>query len=94
MGMEPASGWGWNGTALRAALALGWTPSCGWNGSAPVCPLVPAIQFIGYNGFEDHGDPDHEPQTPHLHVSWKSSEYGCPGLCESRERVEVFPWQE
>jgi hypothetical protein len=93
MDMVPASGRGWDGTALQAALALGWIPSCGWNGAAPVCPLAPAIEFIGYNGFKHHGDPAHT-DSPHLHVSWKSSEYGCPGLCEPREWVEVFPWQE
>jgi hypothetical protein len=94
MDMVPASGRDWDETALRAALDLGWTPSCGWNGSAPVCPLVPAIQFIGYNGFSGHGDPAHAGENAHLHVSWKSSEFGCPGLCEPREWVEVFPWQE
>jgi hypothetical protein len=92
--LVPAPGRGWDGTALRAALALGWTSSCGGNGSAPVCPLVPAIQWIGYNGYENHGDPAHAGSNAHLHVSWRSSEYGCPGLCEPREWVEVFPWQE
>ncbi|HET8861838.1 MAG TPA: lytic transglycosylase domain-containing protein [Solirubrobacterales bacterium] len=94
MDMVPVAGRGWDGTTLKAALALGWIPSCGWNGAAPVCPLVPAIEFIGYNGYDsNHGDPAHS-STPHLHVSWKSSEYGCPGLCEPREWVEVFPWRE
>lgn len=92
MDMAPAPGRGWDQTARRAALALGWTPACGWNGTAPVCPLVPAIQFIGYNGFPSHGDPSHEPRIPHLHVSWKSSTYGCRSLCEPRKWVEVFPW--
>lgn len=94
MDMVPAPGRGWDGTALRASLDLGWIPSCGASGSAPVCPLVPAIQFIGYNGYESHGDPSHAGSNAHLHVSWRSSEYGCPGLCEPREWVEVFPWQE
>jgi len=94
MDMVPADGRGWDGTALRAALDIGWIPSCGASGSAPVCPLLPAIQFIGYNGYPDHGDPAHAGENAHLHVSWKSSEYGCPGLCEPREWVEVFPWQE
>ncbi len=94
MDMVPASGRGWDGTALRAALALGWIPSCGGSGSAPACPLSPAIQWVGYNGAENHGDPAHAGSNAHLHVSWRSSEYGCPGLCEPREWVEVFPWQE
>jgi hypothetical protein len=92
MDMVPASGRGWEGTALRAAETLGWVPSCGVSGSAPVCPLVPAIQFIGYNGYPGHGDPAHAGANAHLHVSWKSSDYGCPGLCPPREWVEVFPW--
>jgi hypothetical protein len=94
MDMVPAPGHGWDETALRAALDLGWIPSCGWNGTAPVCPLAPAIQFVGYNGYPGHGDPSHVGENAHLHVSWKSAEYGCPGLCEPREWVEVFPWQE
>ncbi len=94
MDMVPAEGQGWDETALRAALALGWRPSCAASGSAPVCPLVSAIQFIGYNGYPGHGDPAHASGNAHLHVSWKSSEYGCPGLCPPREWVEVFPWRE
>jgi transglycosylase-like protein with SLT domain len=90
----PAAGRGWDGTARRAATALGWTPSCGGNGSAPVCPLIPAIQFVGYNGYSGHGDPAHAGSNAHLHVSWRSSEFGCPGLCDPRAWVEVFPWQE
>ncbi|MDX6608240.1 MAG: hypothetical protein QOF85_165 [Solirubrobacterales bacterium] len=93
MDMVPAAGRGWDETALRAALDLGWIPSCGPSGSAPVCPLAPAIQFVGYNGYPDHGDPAHT-GSPHLHVSWSSSEYGCPGLCAPRQWVEVFPWAE
>jgi hypothetical protein len=91
MDMVPAAGRGWDGTALAAALALGWIPSCGASGSAPVCPLKPAIQFIGYNGYPGHGDPAHAGANAHLHVSWKSSDFGCPGLCPAREWVEVFP---
>jgi len=91
MDMVPAAGQSWDATALQAALALGWIPSCGWNGSAPVCPLVPAIQFIGYNGYEGHGDPEHAGRNAHLHVSWRSSEFGCSDLCPPREWVEVFP---
>jgi len=92
MDLVPLAGHGWGQTALRAATDLGWTPGCAASGTAPVCPLAPAIQFIGYNGYDEHhGDPAHS-SSPHLHVSWKSSEYGCPGLCPPREWVEVFPW--
>jgi len=90
MDMVPAPGRGWDGTARRAAGDLGWIASCGPSGSAPVCPLVPAIQFIGYNGYPGHGDPAHVGENAHLHVSWKSSDYGCPGLCPPREWVMAF----
>jgi len=94
MDMVPASGQGWEGTAQQAALDLGWTPSCGASGSAPICPLNPAIQFIGYNGYSGHGDPAHAGSNAHLHVSWGSSDFGCSDLCPPREWVEVFPWTE
>jgi Transglycosylase SLT domain len=91
MDIVPAAGSGWSQTTQRAAEAFGWTSDCGWNGTPPVCPLVPAIQFIGYNGYPGHGDPEHAGGNAHLHVSWRSSAYGCPGLCPPREWVEVFP---
>jgi hypothetical protein len=95
MDMVPAPGRSWDATALRAALALGWTPGCGANGlsrsAGGLCDLAAAIQFIGYNGYREHGDPAHAGSNAHLHVSWKSSDYGCPGLCAPREWVEVFP---
>lgn len=86
----PASGRGWDAVE-RAATDLGWRESCGASGTAPVCPLIPAIQFVGYNGYPSHGDPAHAGENAHLHISWKSSEYGCPGLCEPRQWVVVFP---
>jgi hypothetical protein len=91
MDMVPVPGHDWDETAKRAATDLGWIESCGLIGVSPACPLVPAIQFIGYNGYPGHGDPAHTGENAHLHVSWKSSEYGCPGLCEPREWVMVFP---
>jgi hypothetical protein len=89
--MVPAAGRGWEETARRAATDLGWVESCGSNGAAPACPLAPAIEFIGYNGYPGHGDPSHAGGSAHLHVSWKSSDYRCPGLCEPRDWVRVFP---
>jgi hypothetical protein len=94
MDLVPESGKGWDETARAAAEALGWRESCGYSGTAPVCPLAPAIQFVGYNGFPAHGDPAHiEPGAhPHLHVSWQSSSFGCgPGLCSPPDWVRVFP---
>jgi hypothetical protein len=89
--MVPASGKGWNETARRVAEMLGWRESCGGSGTAPVCPIVPAIQFIGYNGYPDHGDPAHAGANAHLHVSWKSSSFGCAELCPPPSWVDVFP---
>ena len=63
MDMVPASGERWDETARRAAETLGWREGCGASGTAPVCPLVPAIQFIGYNGYPLHGDPAHAGET-------------------------------
>jgi len=92
MDMEPEAGRGWDETARAAAETLGWRESCGASGSAPVCPLVPAIQFIGYNGYPLHGDPAHAGGNAHLHVSWQSSSYGCgPELCPPPAWVRVFP---
>lgn len=93
MDMVPASGQGWDHTALRAAQDLGWIERCGEVGVAPSCPLVPAIEFIGYNGFPGHGDPANAGANAHLHVSWKSPLYGaCPyALCGPAEWVMAFP---
>lgn len=91
MDMEPESGKGWDETARAAAETLGWRESCGASGTAPVCPLVPAIQFVGYNGFPAHGDPAHAGGSPHLHVSWQSSSFGCGELCPPPDWVRVFP---
>jgi transglycosylase-like protein with SLT domain len=93
MDMVPASGRDWDRTARRAAEDLGWVERCGASGVAPSCPLVPAIEFIGYNGFPSHGDPSHAGGNAHLHVSWKSPLYGaCPyALCGPAEWVMAFP---
>jgi hypothetical protein len=91
--LVPAAGRGWDPTALRAAKDLGWVPLCGGSGVAPACPLVPAIRFIGYNGYPGHGDPLHAGGNAHLHVSWDSSSYGaCPGtVCAPPVWVKAFP---
>lgn len=82
----------WKRSTERFARDLGWNAGCAASGTAPVCPLVPAIQFVGYNGYDaNHGDPDHS-SLAHLHVSWANSCYGCGGgaLVEPREWVKVF----
>jgi Transglycosylase SLT domain len=87
----PAASQGWDTSARRAAETLGWRESCGASGTAPVCPLMPAIQFIGYNGYPLHGDPAHAGSNAHLHISWASSSFGCSGLCSPPSWVRVFP---
>lgn len=104
MDMVPANGDSpedWDSSALALARALGWDSDCGSNGLAKsaggTCDLVPAVIFIGYNGFESHGDPSHCSRIrgcpPHIHVSWYSSCYGCGGgaLVSPRDWVKVFP---
>ena len=89
--LVPAPGKGWDATARKAAETLGWRESCGGSGTAPVCPLVPAIQFIGYNGYPDHGDPAHAGSNAHIHISWQSASFGCAELCPPPRWVRVFP---
>jgi hypothetical protein len=94
--MGPATGndqAAWDRSALRLAHDLGWTESCAASGITPVCHLVPAIRFIGYNGYTDghHGDPAHVGSWAHIHVSWFASVYGNPGLVPPNAWVRVFP---
>jgi hypothetical protein len=81
----------WHATAERLARDLGWTPGCGASGSRPACKLVSAIQFVGYNGYPGHGDPNHAGSTPHIHVSWVSSSFGSAALSPPPAWVYVFP---
>ena len=81
----------WDRSAGRLAADLGWRSACGSSGSRPACPLVPAIQFIGYNGYPDHGDPAHAGANAHLHISWQSTSFGCAELCPPPRWVRVFP---
>ena len=89
--MIPEPGKGWDETARAAAEALGWREGCAASGTAPVCPLAPAIQFVGYNGYPGHGDPVHAGENAHLHVSWQSSSFGSGSLSPPPEWVRVFP---
>ena len=68
----------WDASAGQLAHHLGWNPSCGPSGTRPGCPLVPAIQFIGYDGYPNHGSPRTCSGTcpAHLHISWVSPCYG------------------
>ena len=48
---EPVDQGAWDASAGVPARDLGWTPACGASGSRPACRLVPAIQFVGYEGY-------------------------------------------
>ncbi len=89
--LVPATGQGWDETARRPPKRSAGANVCGASGTAPVCPLVPAIQFIGYNGYPEHGDPAHAGSNAHLHISWQSSSFGCSELCPPPRWVRVFP---
>ena len=65
----------WDASAGRLARDLGWTPACAPSGTAPVCRLAPAIQFVGYDGYPRHGSPC----------------YGTSSLASPCEYVAAFP---
>ena len=71
----------WDDSAGQLARDLGWTARCGSSGARPMCPLKPAIQFIGYDGYPLHGSPRTcTGDCPaHIHVSWVSGCYGSGG---------------
>ena len=83
----------WDGSTGRLAHDLGWSAACARSGTRPVCRLVPAIQFIGYDGYPSHGSP----RTcaggcpAHIHISWTSPCYGTSGLSPACEWVIAFP---
>ena len=83
----------WDRSAGRLAHDLGWRPECGASGSRPVCHLVPAIQFIGYDGYPNHGSPRTCTGScpEHIHVSWVSSSFGSSALSPPPDWVLVFP---
>jgi hypothetical protein len=74
---EPVDQAAWDASAGALAHDVGWTP-CAASGSRPACPLVPAIQFVGYDGYPNHGSPRtcSAPCPAHLHVSWASGCFG------------------
>jgi hypothetical protein len=83
----------WDDTAGRFARDLGWTARCGSSGARPACPLKPAIQWVGYDGYPSHGSP----RTcsggcpAHIHVSWVSACYGASALVSPCAWVMAFP---
>jgi hypothetical protein len=83
----------WDASAGSLARNLGWTPACARSGSRPTCPLVPAIQFIGYDGYPSHGSPRAcAGKCPaHIHISWVSGCYGSSSLAPPCSWVSGFP---
>lgn len=75
---NPASQHAWDESALRLAHDLGWTRQCGGSGSRPACDLIPAIRWVGYDGYAGHGSPATCTGgcAAHIHVSWESPCYG------------------
>jgi hypothetical protein len=75
---EPVDQAAWDRSAGALARDLGWTPACARSGTRPVCPLVAAMQFIGYEGYPGHGSPGTCAGScaAHLHISWASPCYG------------------
>lgn len=90
---EPVDQAAWDHSAGALARDLGWRPSCALAGVGPTCPLVPAIQFVGYEGFPGHGSPAtcHAPAcAAHLHISWTSPCYGTAAPSAPCESVMAF----
>jgi hypothetical protein len=83
----------WDTSAGRLAGDLGWIASCGASGARPACPLKPAIQWIGYDGYPSHGSPRTCTGTcpAHIHVSWVSGCYGSSALVAPCAWVMDFP---
>jgi hypothetical protein len=91
----PAAGLGqdsWDTSAGALARDLGWSPTCARSGTRPSCPLVPAIQFVGYDGYPGHGSPRTcTGRCPaHLHISWASPCFGTSERSLPREAVMAF----
>ncbi|HWK28482.1 MAG TPA: lytic transglycosylase domain-containing protein [Solirubrobacter sp.] len=90
---DPVDQVAWDKSAGVLARDLGWRPSCGASGVRPACPLVPAIQFVGYEGFPGHGSPGtcRAPAcAAHLHISWASPCYGTSALTVPCGWVSAF----
>ena len=83
----------WDRSAGRLARDLGWRSSCGRSGTRPACALVPAIQFVGYEGYPSHGSPRTCAGAcpAHIHVSWQSSSFGSGPLSPPPAWVMAFP---
>ena len=85
----------WDASTGLAARDLGWTPSCASSGSKRLCDLVPAIHWIGYDGYPGHGSPRtcrwYNRCYAHLHISWDSPCYGTGTPAPPCSSVMAFP---
>jgi len=82
----------WDRSAGALAHDLGWTPACARSGTRSACHLSPAIQFVGYDGYPNHGSPRTcTGDCPaHLHLSWVSPCYGTSSLSAPCQWVMAF----
>jgi hypothetical protein len=82
----------WDASAGQLARDLGWNQACARSGTRPGCPLVPAIQFIGYDGYPNHGSPRTcgTGCSAHLHISWTSGCFGSGALTPPCAWVTAF----
>jgi Transglycosylase SLT domain len=89
---NPVDQQAWDASAGALARALGWTRACAASGVRPICGLVPAIQFVGYEGYHGHGSPRACTGScqAHLHVSWVSPCYGTSVPSEPCRWVSTF----
>jgi hypothetical protein len=82
----------WDASAGQLVHDLGWNAQCATSGTRPSCPLVPAIQFIGYDGYPNHGSlrTCSAGCPAHLHVSWASGCFGSGTLSPPCAWVMAF----
>jgi hypothetical protein len=85
--LMPGPGGSWDLVA-RAALDLGWSPTCAATGCAGLLPSP--FRFIGYNGYPGHGDPAHAGGNAHLHLSWQHTP-ASPGTPAARVQTLLNP---
>ena len=83
----------WDRSAGTLARDLGWTRACARSGTRPACRLAPATQFVGYDGYPNHGSPRtcRAGCPAHLHLSWASPCYGTSRLSAPCQWVMAFP---
>jgi hypothetical protein len=77
----------------QLAYDLGWREGCASTGCFG--QMVPAIQAAFYNGYDNHGDPEHYAGRcgcPHIHLSWVAAGgIAAAAPAAPREWVKAFP---